>query len=480
MLKIDSITPDDEQKLFAFLKGFASVGNIEAHVESVEDLCSFFVKVVCDEKNNFQHLQIEGIEAIYSMLITVNHSFQNIEKIIRESPSKSAEKLIRLKKAFKTQTNASEPLPVKNVANRVYKLSDFKVKVSPEQLKGVSVLWKIVIEAKDEDVTMKAIEFLNMLYTQLSEELEDRIVEISLHFVQTAFEKLSIFYERIKKDNENRSREIIQLIKLIEEMLDESERKGNGGLIPLLALIKGHPLKIKVLNFAVDTALNPQIPAEFEIQTHSNLTLWQLKVMIGNILKLQPEVLTLSKSEFEIRDKNNGRTLEEYRFIQNDVIKVTKKKEEINTKTELLTDGNKLSEKAKKAVEEIFNKYSTEGKMNKLNATIFFEKCSGQNNSSLVSAKVDNLFTGYDPADKGYIIKENFIKYFERTATIHPQGVWEILTNLGYDTDLDPMNTKKISPTIISVLPQQLPRYILSNNPKYFQFLFNLLSKLNS
>ena len=463
LLKIDPITPDDEQQLFSFLKGFATVRNIETRVESVEDICSFFVNIVCDEKNNFQNLLIEGIEAIFSMLITVNQSLRNIEKI-----SKVSKSLVKLRIACSAITG-TEHQPDKKI-NLVSKLSDFKVKVPPEQLKGVSVLWKIVIEAKKELVSMKAIEFLNMLYTQISEELEDQITKISLHFVHTAFEKLSIFYERIKKDNENRSREIVQLIKLIEEMLDESERKGNGGLIPLFALLKGKPLKLKVRIIDDNGAVIP----EFEIQTHSNLTLWNLKIMIGNVLKLQPEVLQLSKSDVEIKDKNNGKTLQEIKIIQNEILKVKMKNEENNSKIRVLFEDGKLTEKAKIMIEEIFNKYSTDGKMNRLNAAIFIEKFI-PNKFMKANLRVDTIFKDNDPEKKNYLTKENFFKYFERTIIYYQETIFEKLKRLGY-SNLNPESPEKSAQIFTIIFPEQLPRYILSNNPDYLQFLFSLLS----
>ena len=61
-------------------------------------------------------------------------------------------------------------------------------------------------------------------------------------------------------ENLSRSSEMVKLLRLITEMLDASEKRGNGGIIPLTSFIKGQNLKINVQNFAVDTIENPEIP----------------------------------------------------------------------------------------------------------------------------------------------------------------------------------------------------------------------------
>ena len=260
--------PEDQAMFYRFLKDFISLGPLENHVFSISEMSVFFTEIICDERNNFQQLPVEGMEAIESLLIEVNKSLGNI---IDQGSAKKV-KIVQI----------GPQLP--EVGD-----NEFSVAVQPTQIKGVSVLWKIVLEAKNETVSMKAIELLNKLYTKLGEELQGRIAEISTQFVETAIEKVRVFYDQMAKAGENRGREIVKLLKLIDEMLDESERKGNGGITPLQAVLKGVPVRLNIVNNAVDPLLNPDIPQKVTIAVHSSVTLWQLKATIADILHLLPE-----------------------------------------------------------------------------------------------------------------------------------------------------------------------------------------------
>lgn len=57
-------------------------------------------------------------------------------------------------------------------------------------------------------------------------------------------------------------------------MLDESEKRGNGGITPLGCLMKGRTIKIHINNLAVDTVMNTNIPSLFEIFVHGKITIW--------------------------------------------------------------------------------------------------------------------------------------------------------------------------------------------------------------
>ena len=56
--------------------------------------------------------------------------------------------------------------------------------------------------------------------------------------------------------------------------------------------------------------------------------------------------------------------------------------------------------------------------------------------------------------------------------------MWSNLKELGYGPDLNRLDMQKPIITASTTAANKLPRYILSNNPIYFEFLFQLLSKL--
>ena len=274
----ESITPQDQVIFYKFLREISNSGSLVNRISSLNDITDFFVTVICDENNNFQLLPIEGMQAIESLLLHVNVHLNLIAEISRVQFEK-----------YNQIGPAPHPGRAADWEITHEEKVEFKVKAPPSQIKGLPQLWKIALEAKCEDVTSRAIELLNMLYTKLGDELESQIAEISSNFVETAVEKLRIFYASIIKDKVNRSREIVKLVRLIEEMLDESERKGNGGISPLRCFHKGVPMKIDVTNYMNNSALNSFSNDKFPLIIHSNLTFWQLKMLIGKKLQVEPE-----------------------------------------------------------------------------------------------------------------------------------------------------------------------------------------------
>ncbi len=211
------------------------------------------------------------MRAIESLILSVNKTIGNIRD------------------CRKRQSKAGAAVDQQEKGIIVRREDEFVVAVSPGKIMGVDALWKIVLEARSEDVTLKAIELLNELYTKLAEELEDSIADISGQFVETAVEKLRVFHGQIVNEGQNRGREIVKLLKLIEQMLDESERKGNFCITPLHALVRGAPVAITVLNHAIDTVGHTVYPEKLALSLHSKVTFYQFKIMIAASLNLHPE-----------------------------------------------------------------------------------------------------------------------------------------------------------------------------------------------
>ena len=351
---------EDQTVFYKLLKDWIQLGPIEDHVASLEDLDQFFTTVICSEKNNFQQLPFEGMQAIESLLISVN---------------KAKGKIAEIGTIRRHKGNFLGPLIACGKDDGDNEEIEFRVKTLPTQIVGSGVLWQIVLEAKNEAVASKAIELVNKLYTKLADELEDRIAEISSNFVETAIEKLKIFHERMVNEKENRAGEIVKILRLIEEMLDDSERKGNGGITPLWGLGKGLPLLLKIQNFATDSIMNSQIPDKFELNVHSRITLWQLKVLVSKKLMIAPELLKLVVPGSETKDRDNGKMLEDLKVGDGDNIRATKRSEDFVARTALLSKQKLLTDKAKAVFSEVFERFSKDGKMLPIDCASFTRVC---------------------------------------------------------------------------------------------------------
>lgn len=259
----DGVLQEDQTIYYAWLKDLLGNSMLEYRVESLADLSTFFGEIVCEE-GSYQHLPLDGMLAIEALLLRVNTSLGYMEEVSKFQHIGSS--------------SGNDP--------------DFKVKVPPAKLRGVAVLWKIVLESTHEEVASRAIELLNKLYTKLGEGLEEQVAEISGDFVQTAVDKLKLFHELVVSTKQSRSREIVKLLRLIEQMLDDSERKGNGGITPLWGLPKGCPLHLDVVNHAVEGMASQGVPERFDLEVHSRVTVWQLKMLIANRIRTVPEIVT--------------------------------------------------------------------------------------------------------------------------------------------------------------------------------------------
>ena len=264
----DPIIPHDQAVFYELLKEIVSYGNIKEHIISMDEALSFFTEVLCDEKNNFASLSMEGMQAIEAFLVGINKFLGGLS----EADVSSGPRLYPIL----VEQHPHEDL-------------NFKVKVNPSEIKGLNILWKVALEAKNDNVTVLAIDVLNKLHTVLEPHLEERIAEISTHFIETAIEKLGVFYEGMVARKENRAKEIVKLLKLVEEMIDESERKGNAGYTPLYALHKFRPVNLKVVDNSTARVISTDPRPQWEATVSSSLTCWQLKMLIARRFNLPPD-----------------------------------------------------------------------------------------------------------------------------------------------------------------------------------------------
>ena len=159
-------------------------------------------------------------------------------------------------------------------------------------------------------------------------------------------------------------------------------------------------------------------------------------------------------------------------------ITVIKKRTDKLKQEPLLTLGDQLTDKASKAFQECFDRFSKDEKMSFQDCEEFTKTALGNRSQTSSEAIVKALFEEYDSEKKGYLTSESLKTFYLVRARKNPNAVWQNLKNFGYGNDLKfEENSKEIDTTSVN----QLPRYILANTPKYFNLLFNLFSnQINS
>jgi hypothetical protein len=460
----------DDQNSFYQIMWEVFCIDIENCVESLGDLTKFFESTICNEANNYQQLTIEGMSVINSLIFLVN---KYMEKIMEVGSGR--------KKRYDGRFDHTYMLGSLNQGYNVEdfksEIMDFRVKTLPTQIIGCSVLWKIALEAKSESVTMMAIEMINKIHTKISEELDNRIGEISSEFVEIAIEKLRVCYQQVVQDKQSRSNEIVKLLRLIEGMLDNSERKGNSGITPFISIKRGYNLTVKVQTFNMDPIVDVTLPDQFDLIVHSKITSCQLTILIAKRLNLAHEILRLIYMTCEVKDSDNGRILEELKVPDGEVIKVTKRTEEFIPRVNL-HKNKALTDKARSVFTEVYERFSKEGKMFPSNYAEFTQVCLGDKSISENDYQIIVIYKDYDKEKKGHLLLEEFLKFYEVASISREEVVWNNLKELGYGPDLNKLDAEK--PVVITnALPKdKLPRYLLANDSNYFDFLFSLVSKV--
>jgi len=447
-----AITADDQAAFYLILKQL-SFHKKEDYLYSMADLIEFFSVVVCAEDNNFQQLQIEGIQMIEKLLIFTNKESENITEL----------ETVRKKRYDNFSSYYEDQI-------------QFHVKVLPTQIIGEPMLWKIALEAKSEPVATRAIELISTIYTKLSKELESSIEDISSDFAKVAMEKLRLCFQQMIKNELSRSSEIIKLLRLIEEMLYNSERKGNDGITPLGYLIKGRTFTLKVNSKITNVVNAPHVPKKFELIVHSSLTLWQLRMIISKKLRVATHLLKLMMNNKDLKERDNGKSLEALGIDGTDTIQVKKRDVKFVPKIDL-TKNKRFTEEAKKVFEDIFEKFSENGRMSRENCAEYTKACLGDDNIRIDSYQIEGIFKDHDKENKNYLALEDFLDFYENASNTREATVWKNLSELGYGSDLKTLDSQTNDADDNLVKTIKLPRYLLSNSAEYLSLLFSLVGK---
>ena len=131
-----------------------------------------------------------------------------------------------------------------------------------------------------------------------------------------------------------------------------------------------------------------------------------------------------------IKDKDFKLMIENKYFKENPRFEI----EEINIPRLLLIKDNKLTNKAINTFKNIFNLFSINGKMNEEEAINYFTNCGYDEWES--NDRIDDLFV-YDKDKDGFILFEDFIKYYYDLINQDLNYVWRNLEKLGYNNYLN-------------------------------------------
>ena len=118
-----------------------------------------------------------------------------------------------------------------------------------------------------------------------------------------------------------------------------------------------------------------------------------------------------------------------------------------------------MNSKAARCFKVIFDKYSTNGLMDKDQCNSFTAVCLGSHSTTkYYSEKISSLYNTYDEDKDGLLKFEEFLRFYEDAARDRPSTVWSNLRSHGVKSNLkfiDDLEEDENSPTTF-------PRKIMS------------------
>ena len=335
----------------------------------------------------------------------------------------------------------------------------------------MEIFWKIVQEATNKDVIEKSRDFLSKAYTQFSEEIEGENLEIRGNFIETYLTKLG---DVVNTKSKNRSDVICRMVKLMRDMIDESERSGTGGLKSHCALLKGDLIEMVIRN---NLTTGKTIPKKMEVEAYSNTTIWELKTEIGKYLESSPDCMKLSIGNKDVKETDHGKTIGEFIQKRRGIVTIEKKNMDDVKKVTLAGSDSQLTPAAVKVFGEMFNKFAKNGKMDGEGAAAFIMATTGEKHVTPDDGRITLLFDTKFKDKDGLLLAEGFAEFYRKNIVDGREDtVWENIHVHGFRNDLkrlDEVSEKKINPST-------LPRYILSCNPKAFDLLFSIMDNSDS
>jgi len=350
---------------------------------------------------------------------------------------------------FFIRINETEGLLIADKESEGEALKDIKLKVDPSKLNEINIFWKIIQEAKNPEVAEKAIKFLNSLY--------DKSVDT---FITT-------FLDKLKATIEAPIGSLQRMIKLMENMISESEIKGIGDITPYNSLLKDLVLCLNIRN---NLKFPKEAPNKLELEMYGNVTIWQFKVELAKYLMVSPECIELIINSYDIEDRDNGKLINSFITVNPSTVNVNRKIEK--HKVNLLNENYSLSNEAKEAFSEIFNKFAVNDKLNLEGIVNFIKTTVEVNELSANDERVKFILNNFSKNKDNCLSLDEFLEFY-RTALCegNEESVREDLAVHGYRNDLQRIDKVKIS----LIDTNTLPRHVLSCNEDLFEMLFGIL-----
>lgn len=431
-----------------FLRWLKESTDSQSQGKSVFDpngVYNFFKDRIASSDVDFSDMNNDGFKVFKSFFLLVNVGCGGIQQVIRPIETTSTTDWYA---STTTTTTDNE------------KNFDYRITQDPFLLEGAECLWKIILQADNVVVQEDVVEFINDIYENLDQMLDIR--EIRTNFIEKF-----LGYVNSIKEPKPRSRSLI----LMKTFVEESEKRGTGGIKSHSAMVKGE-LHSLTINNTIVYANQSDIPKKFELLVFSNTTIWDLRCQIASKARTFPDLIRLTRSlpYKEIPDSENGKTLNELRIRRLETFSVSKRATKI-PRTPLLTPEGDIVQKAADIFRKIFHQFADkEGGMSPEGCAAFTNSCTGDSFKG-TDRRIIETVEQYDSDNDGYLTEADFVQFYKDACKTKPSVVWSNLWAHHYRNDLKRFDDPQDDELDI----EELPRYILTAKKEYLVSLFDAL-----
>ena len=357
--------------------------------------------------------------------------------------------------------------PDKEMNDYLNSIKEYQLKQNPLKTKYFDIIWKM---------------FLKYDYcTELNQFLE--LFELK-NF--TPSERHEIWEQLIQKIFENIDNNISISLKMLEIIINISEKYGSGGAKShFIDLKKKFPIKLNINN-DISNLLPEFYFSKEEKPFYSTDSIYDIKKRIKDKYGIDPIFFEIEEKKSKIADdtklRDNKALIQIYPELEkknNEEINIFFKKGKI-LKTFSgypLKMENDISPKFQEVLQEIFNKFAKDGKLDINSFRNFFIVSMGVKTFGNMETMADLAFYKFDDDKKGYWSFENFSKFFFDPLSSKRDSINTNLINHGYTPNLEyylsPLN--KSSPFYYEEnnVKEYMPRYFIGNNKQYMDKIFS-------
>jgi len=351
----------------------------------------------------------------------------------------------------------------------------FKVNVDPSLLTKIDMMWAITLECQDEAVISKATAFLVNCYLSVADELEDRRTSVLQSLNAQCFELI--------KSNQDKPQVIKRIVKILQDVIRISEKKGTGGVQPHNAILKGEMFDRVIVRYMVKNKQSYQgllkLDRSVVVKLFTSATVWEFKKEVSSMLGLSPKYIKLTMPNKDvIKDNQHGMTLQELDLKNGDILTAEKLSIVENIVEAPLVDFQKgcLVPRAVEIFTEWYDIYKNEetGLMDAAHVAKFIagatkQECDANDN------RVQGILSKYDNDKDGQLNLQEFLDFYYQSSS--GQTLKAVHSNLkNHNVRLD---LKRMSEIVeeVSFAEHEMPRHTLSSNQEQFQALFGLLDR---